>query len=226
MFSLQVLGAVAQLERPLIGERTEAGLTAARRCGPVDENPGLRAGGPKAICKIRASRDAAHLAGILALLDSWLPILRRMRPDRPWGDVVRLLSRDNASRRIVERLARLLERAPRQHSDDRLVRLVAGIAAAAPDRTLQQIAAQLEAMREHAARRHVAPLLGQAPAGSRGTPWFGRNRAGKGQPGNQDTTADRDRARREIRRYWQKMEYRGGCFSTADESAAPLRYDV
>lgn len=32
--------------------------------------------------------------------------------------------------------------------DDRLIRLVVGIKAAAPDRTLQQIATQLEAMRE------------------------------------------------------------------------------
>ena len=51
---------------------------------------------------------------------------------------------------IVE--AKLLDRAPRQPGDDRLIRLVAGIAAAAPDRTLQQIAAQLEAMRERTPR--------------------------------------------------------------------------
>jgi hypothetical protein len=49
---------------------------------------------------------------------------------------------------IVE--AKLLDRAPRQQSDDRLLRLVAGIAAAAPDRTLQQIAVLIEAMRERA----------------------------------------------------------------------------
>jgi recombinase len=51
---------------------------------------------------------------------------------------------------IVE--AELLDRAPRQPGDDRLVRLVAGIAAAAPGRTLQQIATQLEAMRERTPR--------------------------------------------------------------------------
>ena len=39
-----------------------------------------------------------------------------------------------------------------QHSGNRLVRLIAGIKAAAPDRTLQQIAAQLEAMRERTPR--------------------------------------------------------------------------
>jgi hypothetical protein len=46
----------------------------------------------------------------------------------------------------------LLDRAQPQRGDDRLVRLVAGIAAAAPERTLQQIATQLEAMRERTPR--------------------------------------------------------------------------
>ena len=62
-------------------------------------------------------------------------------------------------RRTVRRLAReglvepdLLDRAPRQAGDDALVRLVAGIAAAAPKLTLQQIAAQLEAMHERTPR--------------------------------------------------------------------------
>ena len=48
--------------------------------------------------------------------------------------------------------AELLRPGARQPGDDRLIRLVAGIAAAAPDRTLQQIAAQLEAMRERTPR--------------------------------------------------------------------------
>jgi hypothetical protein len=79
---------------------------------------------------------------------------------------VRLLNRITASTLTVERLrrtvrrlvsegiieAKLLDRAPRQPGDDRLIRLVAGIAAAAPDRTLQQIAAQLEGMRERTPR--------------------------------------------------------------------------
>ena len=166
MFSLQVLGAVAQLERALIAERTQSGLNAARARGRVGGNPGLRAGDPNAIRKMRASRDAAHLAGVLAQLDAWLPTVRRMRPDQPWGDVVRVLNHGKAAGWTVERLrrtvrrlaaegiieARLLDRARPQPSDDRLVRLVAGIKAAAPDRTLQQIAAQLEAMRERTPR--------------------------------------------------------------------------
>jgi DNA invertase Pin-like site-specific DNA recombinase len=166
MFSLQVLGAVAQLERALIAERTKAGLNAARARGRVGGNPGLRGGDPDAIRKVRASRAAAHLHGVLAHLDSWLPTVRRMRPDQPWGDVVRILNRGNDATWTVERLRRtvrrlvlegileasLLDRARPQQGDDRLVRLIAGIAAAAPDRTLQQIAAQLESMRERTPR--------------------------------------------------------------------------
>ena len=174
MFSLQVLGAVAQLERALIAERTKAGLRAARSRGRVGGNPGLRAGDPEAVRKMRARRDAAYLDDLLHQLDAWLPTVRRMRPDQPWGDVVRVLNRGQAAtpareetrpwtverlRRTVRRLvgegiveARLLGRARPQPSDDRLVRLVAGIKAAAPDRTLQQIAAQLEAMHERTPR--------------------------------------------------------------------------
>jgi DNA invertase Pin-like site-specific DNA recombinase len=166
MFSLQVLGAVAQLERALIAERTKAGLNAARSRGRIGGNPGLRAGDPNAIRKVRASRAAAHLDGVLEQLDSWLPTVRRMRPDQPWGDVVRILNRDSGATWTVERLRRtarrlvtegiieasLLDRARPQTGDDRLVRLVAGIKAAAPDRTLQQIAAQLESMHERTPR--------------------------------------------------------------------------
>src|ERR1700691_436278 len=166
MFSLQVLGAVAQLERALIAERTRSGLNAARARGRVGGNPGLRAGDPNAIRKLRASRDAAHLEGVLARLDTWLPTVRQMRPNQPWGDVVRVLNRGQATTWTVERLRRtvrrladegiieasLLDSARPQQSDDRLVRLVAGIKAAGPDRTLQQIAAQLETMRERTPR--------------------------------------------------------------------------
>jgi DNA invertase Pin-like site-specific DNA recombinase len=166
MFSLQVLGAVAQLERALIAERTKAGLSAARKRGRVGGNPGLRAGDPEAIRKVQVGRDAAHLEGVLAHLDAWLPTVRRMRPGQPWGDVVRVLNHSQAPHWTVERLRRtvrrlasegiveaaLLDRAQPQLGDDRLIRLVAGIKAAAPDRTLQQIAAQLEAMRERTPR--------------------------------------------------------------------------
>src|SRR3954451_19568104 len=129
-------------------------------------NPGLRAGDPEAIRKLRASRDATYLNDILAQLDSWLPTVRRMRPEQPWGDVVRVLNRDTPLPWTVERLRRtvrrleaegiveprLLDRARRHAGDDRLLRLVANIAFAAPDYTLQQIASQLEVIRERTPR--------------------------------------------------------------------------
>jgi hypothetical protein len=166
MFSLQVLGAVAQLERALIAERTKAGLNAARLRGRIGGNPGLRTGDADAIRKVRSSRAAAHLNGVLANLDSWLPTVQRMRPDQPWGDVVRVLNRGKGPPWTVERLRRtvrrlvtegmveatLLDRSKPQNTDDRLVGLVAGIKAAAPERTLQQIAAQLESMHERTPR--------------------------------------------------------------------------
>lgn len=110
MFSLQVLGAVAQLERALIAERTKAGLQAARRRGRVGGNPGLRARDPGAIRKVRASRAKAHLDSVLTQLDAWLPTVRRMRPDQPWGDVVRVLNRGQAAPWTVERLRRTVRR--------------------------------------------------------------------------------------------------------------------
>lgn len=166
MFSLQVLGAVAQLERALIAERTKAGLRAARARGRVGGNPGLRARDPAAIRKLSASRDAMFLKQVTDGLDAWLPTVRRLRPAQPWNDVVRVLNRSAQRPWTVERLRRtvkrlvteglaepdLLGRATLPRRDDRLVRLVAAIAGAAPNRSLQQIAAQLEAMHERTPR--------------------------------------------------------------------------
>ncbi len=59
MFSLQVLGAVAQLERALIAERTKAGLRAARARGRIGGNPGLRAHDPDAIRRPGAAPERA-----------------------------------------------------------------------------------------------------------------------------------------------------------------------
>ena len=103
---------------------------------------------------------------VLGQLDTWLPLVRRMRPGQPWGDVVRVLNQRPGIPWTVERLRRtvrrlaaegiveanLLDRARPQGGEDRLIRLVAGIKTAAPDWTLQQIAAQLEAMRERTPR--------------------------------------------------------------------------
>jgi len=52
---------VVRLERALIAERTKVGLSAARAQGRVGGYPGVRAGDPATIRKIRANRDTVHL---------------------------------------------------------------------------------------------------------------------------------------------------------------------
>jgi hypothetical protein len=169
MFSLQVLGAVAQLERALISERTKAGLQASRARGRIGGNPGLRAGDAKAIRKLAAARDRTYVRKLLAGVDMWLPTVVRMRPDHPWHEVVRALNSRAGEdwnverlRRCVKRLvgegmipARLLDRAPVRSAEDHLLMLVAGVALADPGKTLQQIGAQLEAMHQRAPRGGV-----------------------------------------------------------------------
>jgi DNA invertase Pin-like site-specific DNA recombinase len=166
MFSLQVLGAVAQLERALISERTKAGIMAARARGKLPGNPGLRAKDPAAIRKIAAARDRVFTGDVIASLDRWLPTVRRMRPASPWEDVARVLNMETGQSWSVERLRRavrrtvrerladpkLLERSPRRPPADRLMMLAVGIAMANPDMPLRAIGLQLEAMRERTPR--------------------------------------------------------------------------
>ena len=166
MFTLQVLGAVAQLERALISERTKAGIKAARMRGRLPGNPGLRSKDPAAIRKAAEARDRIFTGDVIAAMDLWLPTVRRMRPASPWEDVARVLNMESGARWTVERLRRavrravrerladpkLLERSPRRPPQDRLMMLVAGIAMANPDMPLRAIGAQLEAMRERTPR--------------------------------------------------------------------------
>ncbi len=84
MFSLQVLGAVAQLERALISERTKAGIKAAKAKGKLPGNPGIRERRPEALAKMTAAQKAAYGARIQASASQWLPIVRRMRPYHTW----------------------------------------------------------------------------------------------------------------------------------------------
>jgi len=162
MFSLQVLGAVAQLERALISERTKAGLQAARAKGRIGGNPGLRAGNPEAIRVTRSARNKVHMEKILAKVDGWLPIVRQYRPSKPWGDVARLLKASGQSQWTAERLRRtvrrlvsegivdrsLLNRAPRQNIEGRLMAVVTAIAGSMPGPTVERIASRLESMQE------------------------------------------------------------------------------
>jgi DNA invertase Pin-like site-specific DNA recombinase len=165
MFSLQVLGAVAQLERALIAERTKAGMKAARARGRLPGNPGLRERRPEAIGAAAAARRRIYLANLIATASTWLPLVRRLRPEHSWDDVVRILNARGQKwtverlRRAVRRLvgeklaeAELIGRAPRRPPEDRLMTLVASLAVAEPDLSLRDIAAELERMRERTPR--------------------------------------------------------------------------
>jgi DNA invertase Pin-like site-specific DNA recombinase len=165
MFSLQVLGAVAQLERSLISERTKAGVKAAVAKGKRPGNPGLREGRPEAIRKTALARDRVYLGDLLTAADSFLPVVRQMRPDHSWRDVVQVLNArgqrwtDQSLRRAIKRLVaermaepELLRKAVRRSLDDRIMTLIAGIAISNPHLTLREIGAQLEAMRERTPR--------------------------------------------------------------------------
>jgi DNA invertase Pin-like site-specific DNA recombinase len=165
MFSLQVLGAVAQLERALIAERTKAGMKAAKARGRLPGNPGLRERRPEAIRAVSSARQRGYVGALIASSPVWLPIVQRMRPQHSWDDVVRVLNQRGQDwtveklRRAAHRLVRekmaepaLIQRSPRRPPEDRLMTLVAGIAGADPNLSLRDIAGQLERMRERTPR--------------------------------------------------------------------------
>ena len=186
VFTLQVLGAAAEFERALIRERTRAGLAAARARGRVGGNPALKSRDPAALRRLAAARRAAGLAGLIADAGSWLPVVRRLRPERPWAEVARAVNAGlpagrtrwssarltRAVRRFVaEGLAEsgLMAPAPRRPAPDRLVAIVAGMARTGL--SLRAMAAELEALREPPPRggrawgvSSVAHLLGRARA--------------------------------------------------------------
>ena len=178
MFTLQVLGAVAQLERALISERTKAGITAAVARGRRPGNPGLRVRDPHAIQKVRSASDCVYMTKLLSGLDDWLPIVSRMRPDHSWDDIVRALNGGQPSnklrwtsarlRRSVKRLIKeglasphLVRSMPQRVPENRLLNLVAGISIANGQLTLRQIAAQLEAVTSG----HLAAACAGRPTG-------------------------------------------------------------
>ncbi|WP_309139769.1 recombinase family protein [Siccirubricoccus sp. G192] len=166
LFTLQVLGAAAQLERALIRERTRSGMRAAAARGQRAGNPGLRARDPAAIQKLSEARRAAYLRQLIAAADRWLPSVRRLRADgHAWEEVVRYLNARRGAgepawseerllqavrRFVAEGLAEatLLAPAPRARAPDRLLAGVAGILRSDPAATLRQIGARLEAIRE------------------------------------------------------------------------------
>jgi len=165
MFSLEVLGAIARLERALIAERTKSGMKAAKARGRLAGNPGLRERRPEAVRAVSAARGRAYLDELIASAQTWLPTVRQLRPQHNWDDIVRILNRKGHDwtaerlRRAVQRMVReklvesdLIKRSPRRRPEDHLMRLVAGIAIADPDLSLRDIAAQLDRMHQPPAR--------------------------------------------------------------------------
>ncbi|MGO4568020.1 recombinase family protein [Rhizobium sp. 2YAF20] len=165
MFSLQVLGAVAQLERALIAERTKAGIKAAIARGRLPGNPGLRERRPEAIKAVSTARQKLYIDELISSAQTWLPTVRQLRPKHSWDNVVRVLNRRGHDwtverlRRAVHRMVRekladpeLLVRSPRRAPEDHLMKLVAAIAIADPGLSLRDIASQLDQMGERPAR--------------------------------------------------------------------------
>jgi len=163
MFSLQVLGAVAQLERALIADRSKAGLLSARERGRVGGNPGVRAGDPAAIAKIVKSMDETYVTRLIDGMETFMPTVRKMRPGKPWPEVATAVSQATGTAWTVKRLhqsvrrlvaegladKKLLGRAVRLHRrrSEELAILVQGIALANPGLSLRGIGGQLEAMK-------------------------------------------------------------------------------
>ncbi|SMF83957.1 Resolvase, N terminal domain [Tistlia consotensis] len=164
-FTLQVLGAAAELERALNHERTRAGLAVARTQGRVGGNPRLRARDPEAIRQLARQRDEAYFERINMAADTWLQVVRGLRPQYPWQDVVRALNAripadgkpwtDYRLKTAVKRFVRdglaepgLLGPATGGPADDRLLVVIAGMREANPEMTLEAMCRRLEAMRE------------------------------------------------------------------------------
>jgi len=163
MFSLQVLGAVAQLERALIADRSKAGLASARARGRVGGNPGVRAGDPAAIAKIVKSMDETYVTRLIDGMETFMPAVRKMRPAKPWPDVAAAVTLATGTNWTVKRLRKsvrrlvaegLVDRAvmgrsarPRHRRSDELAVLVQGIALANPGMSLRAIGGQLELMK-------------------------------------------------------------------------------
>lgn len=89
LFSLQILGAVAELERALIRERTKAGLRAAAARGRKGGNPRIKAKDPAALAALAEGNRRRHLERVIASAETWLPHVRTLRPRLSWQAIAR-----------------------------------------------------------------------------------------------------------------------------------------
>lgn len=109
-FVLTVLGAVAELERALIIERTRAGLEAAARAGRHAGNPRLRARDPTATAELAAARVRAARERDRDSLGPWLQLIRRARPATSWTAIAARVAAIGGPRWTGERLRRAWRR--------------------------------------------------------------------------------------------------------------------
>jgi DNA invertase Pin-like site-specific DNA recombinase len=163
--SIQVLGAIVNLEKAQSAERARESIKAAKAQGRLPGNPGLREKRPEAIEAASKAREKLYIDGLNASSETWLPVVRQLRPKHSWDNVVDVLNRRGQDwtverlRRAVHRLVReklaekeLLDRSPRRAPEDHLMKKVAAITIADPSLSLRGIASELEKMGERPAR--------------------------------------------------------------------------
>lgn len=175
-FTLQILGAVAELERALIRERTIAGLDVARRHGRVGGNPKLKSRDPAALQAAARARDDQFFEQINSIATEWVPIVKRTRPTASWSAVADAINRQSpaplrpwtptrvqraAKRFVLDGLldVSIMGSAPKSQRTDRQVAIVAAMVNADPAITLRRIAEALEHMRERPPRGEASWAL-------------------------------------------------------------------
>lgn len=171
MFTLQVLAAAAELEKSLIQERTKAGLAVSRLQGRVGGNPRFKARDPEAFREMSATKRATFLSSLINSESYWLPVVKRLRPQTPWPDVVAIInvSLKEVDHWTVDRLKRavkayvregfltdrVLKKAKPKPRSENLTSVVAALYSADPKMTLAEAADKLMRLRE------VTPRGGQ-----------------------------------------------------------------
>lgn len=156
---LHVMGAIAEFERGLIRDRTMEGLAAARRKGRVGGNPKMRARDKAALGHLHQQRRDAYRQRVLEGAAEWLPLVKMLRPDKSWEEVVVRLNRADGAARWTEKKIRsaakaavkqglaperiLSRAAPKLRAESAMV-IAATLARANPEIKLTEIARQLE----------------------------------------------------------------------------------
>lgn len=111
-FMMTMLGAIAELERDIIIERTRAGLASARRRGAVMGNPRFRARDQSLILTMKATQADTYTARAREASRSWRSMVTDLRPALAWDEVhSRIRARHPVEGpRTVERLVRIVRR--------------------------------------------------------------------------------------------------------------------